>query len=664
MRAENLVLLILAAFGARRLVRRGLQQWTGAEPAAAAGRAAFLLLLVHPIAVSSVAHVGARGELLALALATGACALFLGGRQKGEPGRVMLALVATLFASASSRHVWFLPLALAGLEYSSTRRHRPRRMRLRTALTTLVVFGGVVVLEELGRAALVGLPATVLAPAVGLPGAGSSLASGVAGGGDVLAAQAGRAPLDMVIVCAEKLGLLLLPVNTQGMIGVLGYGIAALFLIFALHPAFVAARSAPRLWGRILLGWLLVVLLALLPEARTRVVPSALMRADVLLSATLLMAIGFGIASTALSGLRRHLLPIILGLLYAVLGNAAARPWLESGERVEELRRELLTVSRDHPGAELAVVDLPRTVRGLAAFGPALESLLDPVFQVHPAAGATVESVSVRSVSLDGLFALLRQPEATRLRNEGWVLVLPARLLSMQEPEGYVNLRLPTAASAASRSFWRTDGRSPAGTGFDPLLSRAIRVKARPGTQPDTEPVVRWRPRSERFEGHEKRGTWVEGPEGLVATFYLGRDLVWLLGEYVSSLWFLPPLTSITSCEVEREAQSVELASPVRVEGDRWVFDLGRWERPRALGGEGYWILGMLDLWSWRYFELSGLLRPAGTIEVPTAGSEVEMFIGDSPGPFAWSLEWRVTGVTLARAEGRFALEDVPTADR
>ena len=655
LRLENLILLLLAAFGARRLIRRGLQQWTGTEQASAAGRAAFLLLVVHPIAVSSVAHVGARGELLALALATGACALFLRGRQRGEPGRMLLALLATFLASASSRHVWFLPLALAGLEYTSTRRHRPRRMRLRTSLTTLVVFGAVVVLEEIGRGAVVGFPATVW---------GALTEGQAAAAGEAWTMQAGVPPVDVVVMCAEKLGLLLLPVNTEGIVAVLGYGIAAMFLVLALHPAFVAARSAPRLWGRILIWWLLVVLLALLPEAKTRVVPSELTRVDVLLTATLLMAVGLGIASTALSGLHRTLLPTVLGVLYAGLAHAAAKPWPDAGARLEELRSELTASARSHPGAHLVVVDLPRTVRGLVAFEPALGSLLAPVFDFENRLTGTQEPVSVRSVGLDGFFALLRQPEASRLRREGWVLLLPRRLVSASEDSGYLGLRLPPPAEASARSFWRSEGRSPAGTSFDPLLSRTVRVKAKPGTTPETEPRVRWLPRSELFESHERRGAWIAGGDGPAACFYLGRDLTWLLGEHVSSLWFLAPLTSITSCEVTSEPEAIVPAGPPRIEGGSWVFDLAGWDRPRALGGEGYWLMGVFDLSTWNYLELSAVLQSDTRLEVPTAANEIEQFLSNSTGPFAWSLEWRVAGVTLARIEERMTVAELPTPIR
>jgi hypothetical protein len=330
------------------------------EQANAAGRAG-TLFAVHPLAVSSVARIASRGDLLALAAATWACAAFLAGRQLRKHAPVLLALCLAGIAVASSQRAWFLPCVLTGLEYSSARRHRPRLQRVRTAATTLVVFGALLPLERALDGLMWGARAASTAPGfLGLD-----------------------APIDWATLgaaYAEKVGMVLLPVNTEGIVGALGYALAAAFLALALQPAFVAARSAPRLLGRILLGWLVSVLVCQIPDAVARVAPSELARAHFLLVPALLVAIGLGIASTALSGIRRVLVPALLALPYAVLARANALPWVEAGERVHELQRDLVNAAREYPGATIAVIDLPPNVRGLDAFAPALDWLLAPVY--------------------------------------------------------------------------------------------------------------------------------------------------------------------------------------------------------------------------------------------------------------------------------------------
>jgi hypothetical protein len=49
------------------------------------------------------------------------------------------------------------------------------------------------------------------------------------------------------------------------------------------------------------------------------------------------------------------------------------------------------------------------------------------------------------------------------------------------------------------------------------------------------------------------------------------------------------------------------------------------------------------------------------SLVVPDASATMQSLARESPGRIAWTLEWRVAGVTLARANGRTELSD-PTA--
>lgn len=632
LRAVHLLLLLVAGLGVASFVRRGLQPWTGSEQARAAGRAAAMLFSLHPLVVPSVARLASHGDLLALACATWAVATFLRARQEQESTALLWPLALTFLASATSQRSWFLPVALAGLEYSSARRHRTRLLRFRTALTTLVVFAALFPLER-------GL-SSLLPQVSGYPVAATSSLQH-----NSLAVLANAT--------AERLGALLLPVNPQGMAAPLGYTLAAGILILALQPAFVAARSAPRLWGRLLLGWLLCVLLYQLPDAAERIQPTQLAAAASMLVPALLAAVGFGIASTALSGFRRVLIPALLALPLAALARANARPWVEAGERVQHLRSELLNASLAHPGARLLLLDLPREVLGLPAFAPALATFLEPSLAEREFAQRRAAAPPIRSIDLEGFFVLLRQPEFASERERGLVVVLPASLLGNTSGPEYIWVRLPAPTPGDGRVFWRKEGTAPAGVALDPILSRTARVKSTPGTEPGREPILRWLARSARFSGGEHRGTWIEGEDAPIACFDLSRDLTWLLGERINNIWFPGALLSITSAEITSEVAVTQVPPPQVDPHGAWLFDLSAWQRPQALGGEGYWVLHLLDWNSWQHLELGALPRADQQVYVPEAEEAQAALLRQAGGTCVWSLEWRVGGVTLATMTGR-----------
>ena len=67
LRLESLIILVIAAFGVRACVIRGLKPWTGDDHARSAGAAAGVFLMVHPLLVPVVAHLPARGDVVGLA---------------------------------------------------------------------------------------------------------------------------------------------------------------------------------------------------------------------------------------------------------------------------------------------------------------------------------------------------------------------------------------------------------------------------------------------------------------------------------------------------------------------------------------------------------------------------------------------------------------------
>ncbi|MEZ6019339.1 MAG: hypothetical protein R3F17_04320 [Planctomycetota bacterium] len=234
LRLENIALLLVASFGLRAVLRQALQPFLGAEQARSAGVTAGLFLFLHPLGVSTVARVAERGELIAAAAGALAMSAFLRARQGRTPRAMGVAIALALVAAFAGRIAYLLPPLAGLLEFLSARRHRAVGRRLRTAGVIAAACFALVSIEWLVRTRYA--PATLGPQLTSLP------------------------QLDGIALALEKLGVLLLPVDTYG-IGKVGYALAVIALLLALHPGFVAARSAPRLWGRILLGWAISLIL-------------------------------------------------------------------------------------------------------------------------------------------------------------------------------------------------------------------------------------------------------------------------------------------------------------------------------------------------------------------------------------------------------------------
>lgn len=649
LRLENLLLLALAAFGVARFLPRLLEPWTDADQARAAGLVAGALLLLHPLCVTSVARISSRGDLLALAFGACSLAAFLRGRQEREHGYVALAVGLAFLACLSSKLALYLPVALAGSEYVSARRHRPRLVRLRTASTTFLVISALVALESAGRSLFAGGIAEQVHP-----GSPPPLAP-IGTSGHLLA------------LCMEKLGVLMLPVNTHG-IGPTGYVLAALAVLIALHPGFVAARAAPRLWGRILFGWLLWVVVTELPDAGVRVQPGTLGDAQVLLAPTFAMVIGLAIGSTALSGPRRQVLPLLVAVFYSMLAHACSLPWSAASDEVRAVQAELVAASAPRPSdVRVLVLDPPELVSGIDALGPSIPYLLHPAFLPSEARAHRTRPVWVRGLSSAAFCAFVREPEFTALRERGLVLLLPRASIAREAMSSALPARLvvniPAPRATEGRAVWRGEGRSPSTLVFESLTARSVAVLALPDARTDAVPIMRWRSRSELLSDGEAAGVWLESEQGPVATFDLGARLDWLLGGRIDAVWFLGSLDTVASAEVLTGVDTIAGNPVPRPVGKDWAFDVSGTPLPRPLvasppeaagGADPRWVLSLLDLGSLDHAEVT-LEELEGVLWARDVVPRVERAQRVGGGPIAWTLDLVHDGQSIARARGRRA---------
>ena len=634
LRGENLLMLCIAALALARLVRRLLLPWTGSEHARAAGRAAAGVFLVHPLSLSSVASVAARGDVLAMAIGMVCAAAFMRGRQERQYVLTVMASVGAIVIGMCSAISMFLPLILAIAEFVSARRYRPASVRWRTAGTTLIVFGGAITLESLIRYFFHNTsepPAYVrsLAALASVPDAQQALAYTI-----------------------EKLGVLFLPVNTFG-IGLAGFAVAGLITMIAVQPALVAARSAPRLWAWLVVAWLVSVVLTELPQALVRVHSANLTHAQALFPATAAMSVGLAVAATALSGLRRELLPLVIATGFALLAHANALPWTSASSEVAKMRVDLESARVLHGRThQVLVIDPPTLVGGLDAVGSALPWMLDPAFNRGETETAT--EASVRGLEFDAFRMLTRELEFARLRASGVIVVFPGSLFGRGASDARFSQLLEPETLSAGTRLWRGEGRSPV-LNLESLSIRAIRVRALPNSAVDSVPEVSWRSRSAFCDRSELQGVWIDGEDGPEAIFDVERSLCWLLGQQVRRVWFEELLTRIVSAEVLDAPQAIESQLvPSSAAGD-WIFEFDADALPQPIDGEGVWSVELLDLDTYRRFEIDAIegLAGPGRVGVPGAAALVSELVKRGGGPVAWSLDYSLGDTSLARSRGR-----------
>jgi hypothetical protein len=664
LRLQNLALLVVAAAGLWLFLRRLLWPWTGSEQANAAGATAALLFVLHPTSFASVIAVGARGELLAALFMAGSGAAFLRGRQERQTSFTALAVLLAVLAGLSSDLAWLLPVCLFVAELCSARRYRPLHARLRTAFTTWIVFSAAVGVDLALRSVQEGR----LVP----PRALSELAAVGASGGWPHA----------LAVAVEKLGVLAMPVNLSRL-GIFGFMGAGLLLLCALQPALVAARSAPRLWGWFLLFWVLAIALSLgiqssSPDGRlARVHAQDWTHARVLLPGAAAMAVGLALAATALSDLRRALLPLFLAAGFAALAHGNARPFASAARAVEQLRGELADARELHGrSVDLLVLEPPGLVRGVDVLGDALPWLLDPAFAPPGREGGTAPDGNghatrapwVRGMTRSGFCALAREPEFAELRRRGLVLLLRPADLERDEPAGSgerLALLVPAPSPTSGSRTWFREGGSPT-LDLEALTCRAVRARATAATDTSKAPRLGWKAKGATVAGGVLAregywsGVWLKFDDEPTALFDVGSSVVWLLGERVRLLWPVEGWSELVEAEVLDEPPTFDEPVAPRIDPEHpsdWTLPLPHHALVQASGTRGSWRLELLDLASFGYREIALAQEEGGPgsirLRAPDAAAQVAEWTRLGGGPVAWSVTLRIDGVTVVRAVGR-----------
>jgi hypothetical protein len=628
-RLLGVALLTAAAAGLGLFARRLLVPWTGAEHAGAAGFAAFALAAVHPAGTALIADAAAGDELRALALCAWAAALFLRGRQDRRPAWTALAWLLTLLASLTGELGWTLPCVLALSELVAAKRSRPRRERWRTAASTLFFFG----------------LAAAVSPVLWIEhGGGSRFAAGLA----FLADDPAQAARHL----AGRARLLFLPGN-PAVVGLAGALAAGAVLGAALQPGLVAARSAPRLWRRILGAWLLLLLCALVYGLDVPVEPRAETHAALLAAGAAVLVVGLAITSTALAGLRRALLVWSMAAVYAVLACAGGGAWSGAAEVASELRRDLAAARALHGSeARILVLDAPAAVAGVETLGPSVAALSHPEL----APGAPAGDGGVVALSSAAFKMLAYEPELAALRAEHLVVLAPlAALPAAKSPAlhpggGRLAVRLGPSAPDGSPHSWRgrPDSRSP-DLDLPTLAFGHFVVRADPRTDVSVARRAAWRTLQPGLEDGSLPCVWIETGDEPWLVAELGASLEWRLGDRARLVWIEGGATYVTEAELLPAAPPFDEVVKPRTDGADWLFPRATTDLVEAGAQRGRYVLSLLSLKDYTLRELP--VERAGEADLRAAGAA--RAVAELARPVAWALEFRVEGVPLARASGR-----------
>ncbi len=667
-RLDSLIMLVVAAFGLRSAVARAMRPWTGDDHARAAGVAAAAFLMVHPLLVPVVAHLPARGDVIGLAASTWSIAFLLRGRQNRNALQLGFGFALAVVAAASSPSaILLVPLGF-GLEFIAAHRHRPRAVRIRTSIQVALGYAAALVVEAVIRLAV--RPASAVTAAAGPIDPERVLMGENTGIGHMLA------------VAAEKTGVVALPVNTTG-VGTVGYLLAVLALLAALHPGFLAARAAPRLWGRLLAGWAIALIVLLVLGTRERTIPASLGDAPGTLSLAVCMAVGLGISATALSGARRTVLPILTGCLYALLTAGSGATIQEAAAQVGALHEAVLEAGReDNWSRTVIVLDPPRIVAGVRALSPEDDASLT----CAPFIPFGSQPVQVRGLESASFWAVAFEPEFRALREKGvTVLLPPERVPSEDDAAGdagnveevkYEDLptetrgvpgvmrrtlriskpRPSTSLGDRGEFGWVGEGAPPAQRRFDPFALSAIVAVAPPSTSAGGEsdtplagaPLVRWTGSSVIEVDGSSEGVWLAGANGVPeVAFHVGDEPQWLMAGEIKSLWFTGELRQASAVRVTRTPRALPPGVEPRVVGDDWTFDIATATLAQPLHAVAEeWILWIVDPTSGAHTRIAP--RGAASRRLTAEGAAVFHDLD-----VLWILDRRLDGVTIERARGR-----------
>ncbi len=638
LRFENLICLAIAAQGLRLVLQRLFTPWFGRDTARAAALTAGLLVMVHPLPVAAVSMIHLRGELLALVFGTFGLAAFLEARQERNKRLLARAFLFAFLAGMCGRWALFLPFLYCVLEGVSSQRHRPTAARWRSGGLTFVTCAVCVAAEFVLRGQLAPESARTF--------------------------QYLSVHLSAIPYTVEKLGVLFMPAPV-GSAGVLAIPVALATLILATHPGFVAARGAPRLWGRIVAVWGVSLVLSLILDADERVVSLDLVGAHVLLGATLILCTGWGLAATAISDFRRTLLPVLLLFLFAWLAHGTAEPIRQASHQVDSVRTDLeQAAGRRNFRGSYVLLEPKQLVAGHQIL-PSDPSVLLSRRLAQGAWGRVPEGGPlVRAIDRAALGSWWGSPDFFKRVEEGLCFLVRPDLLGLEmevRPLQAFDVPFvedqPSVLELASGDLHGGNG-SPIGAGrLIPAWYTQLTVHVPNGRQVSEAPKIEWRAPGGLLGS--AKGVWVQStnPDLLEARFDLRAEPAWVFAGWLTHLRAVGPLAG-HPLVFSSEPPVLPAGVVPHWSSAGWIVNTHGFEVPLVGGVEEgsvpEWIL-------WRMSP--GVLKREEFVLEPLDGDRLVAQIPSSaqhgsPGALEglWGVECRLNGVVIAAASGLLQL--------
>ena len=266
----------------------------------------------------------------------------------------------------------------------------------------------------------------------------------------------------------------------------------------------------------------------LLLGSRERFLPSSL---GDLQGATFLgvcMAVGLGTSATALAGMRRTVLPVTVGALYAFLAAGSGHTIEEAAAEVGALQTSVLEAAREDGWTRTVVVlDPPRVVAGVQA----LRQQEDRSLTSAPFVPLGSRPVRVLGLESRSFWAVATDSARFEALREEVTLLLPkerARWAAPAPPSGSPGQRRRRrSANAVSSAGWAR--RLPASRTFDPSSPASGSSPGQRRAGRSNCPRARSLAGVRRWGRRTAEGVWVRGDGGRSeAVFYPGDDLDWL----------------------------------------------------------------------------------------------------------------------------------------
>lgn len=621
LRVENLLIFAAVAAGVGVLLRRWAASWVGDDHARAAAWAGAALCMVHPLAFAAGASIDARGDLIALALASFAAARYLGARQRRQLRGIGTAVLLFLAAAFASRLCLGFALLFGLAEFLAVRRHRPFATRLRSSLSAWVAFLALAWTPSLLRAAFAEAGTAAAEPNVRMT--------------------------ERAAIALEKLGVLALPVDTASL-SFVAYLVVAALLVIAIEPALSAARLAPRSWSWIVGVGAVVVLLASAFGAPLRVRPDDFTHARLLLPGIAAVCAGLALSSTALTGLRRSLVPAILATAFAAMTHEHAASWSRALRGFDGLRSEIdAACASSPPAGAVVVLDLPTSVEGF--------TLLDRSVGLAGLSPDPARWVAVASRQAFAQFT--RTGRFAELRENGVRVVMDA-------PDGAPgerwSLDLPRPAASGEQRRWFREGASSA-LDWDSLTLRSVHARGPRGTDVARDPFLGFDAAGidGKFRGGELRGVWIDSGGEPRACFDVGSSLAWLCSQRVRLAWPVAGWSDLSDADASDDLPRFDVEPSIRAEGDDWRFtmpssvlmDAGEATLARR-GERGTLRLTLLDLETLELAEFSPEIADDGRTRVAAQAGRIASRWTARGRQIAWCLEYVASGVAIVRAEG------------